>query len=74
MKTQNDRLLEYLASHDGITQREAMDQLGIMRLASRVSDLRRHGHRIVKRTVSVANRWGEKCHIAEYRMVRDERK
>lgn len=73
MKTQNDRLLDYLASHDGITQREAIEQLGIMRLASRVSDLRRQGHRIVKRTVNVTNRYGEKCHIAEYRMVCDER-
>ena len=74
MRAQNERLLDYLESYDGITQREAMDELGIMRLASRISDLRRRGHRISKRTVSVTNRYGEKCRIAEYRMVRDERK
>ncbi len=73
MKTQNERLLDYLDEHGRITQREAMEELGIMRLAARIADLRAMGHAITRRTVKVTNRYGEKCHIAEYRMVSDER-
>ena len=73
MRTQNERLLDYLEEHGRITQREAMEELGIMRLAARIADLRAMGHVIARRTVKVSNRYGETCRIAEYRMVSDER-
>ena len=41
--TQNQRILDYLDSHGSITQLEALNELGIMRLASRISDLRKRG-------------------------------
>lgn len=68
--TQCDRVLAYLEAGNKLTQFEAMTELGIMRLASRVSDLNRAGHHIRREMVEVTNRWGEKCHIAQYTLVR----
>lgn len=64
--TQCERLLEYLNKHDSITQMEALNELGIMRLASRVSDLNRQGYDIQKKMIVVKNRYGESCCVASY--------
>ena len=66
--TQCERLLEYLNTHDSITQMEAMNELGIMRLASRVSDLKRQGYPIESKMIVVKNRWDETCCVASYRL------
>ena len=47
-----------------ITPMEAWNELGIYRLGARVFDLKEAGHKIVKQTVSVANRFGESCRVA----------
>jgi hypothetical protein len=39
-----------------------------MRLASRISDLRRQGYNITSESVEVKNRYGEKCRIKRYSM------
>ena len=44
--TQNQRVLDYMAETGGITQLEALNELGVMRLASRISDLRKRGYNI----------------------------
>ena len=41
--TQAQRVLDYIEEYGGITQLEALRDLGCMRLASRISDLRRMG-------------------------------
>ena len=64
--TQNDRILAYMSEFGGITQLEALRDLGVMRLASRISDLRRKGFDIVSERVTVNNRWGERCPIKRY--------
>lgn len=64
--TQNDRVLRYIREFGSITQLEALQDLGVMRLASRVSDLRRQGVKIVSKTEAVKNRYGETCHIKRY--------
>lgn len=70
MKTQCDRVMAYLESGRKLTQFEALNELGIMRLASRISDLNRDGHVIHKEMVEVENRWGEKCRVAQYTLTR----
>ena len=40
--TQNAKLLNYLESHDGITQLESFNALGICRLSERIRELERH--------------------------------
>lgn len=64
--TQNQRILDYIDEFGSITQLEALRDLGVMRLASRVSDLKRCGYPITSTIVSVSNRYGEKCRIKRY--------
>ena len=66
--TQSQRILEHLQQYGSITQRDAIDNYGIMRLASRVNDLRREGHPIVTEVVTGKNRYGEPTRWARYRM------
>lgn len=70
--TQAARLLEYLRTHRVITQREAINDLGCYRLAARVSDLKRRGHRISSVMIPVKNRWGEVTHVAAYSLQEEE--
>ena len=69
--TQNERILDYIAEFGSITQLEALQDLGIMRLASRISDLKKQGYSIASDIETVKNRFGEKCHIKRYRMAGD---
>lgn len=64
--TQNQIVLDYMHKHGSITQIEALRDIGVMRLASRVSDLRRLGYDIASRTENVKNRYGEKFRIKRY--------
>lgn len=68
--TQCDRLLDYMERHpNGITQIEALNELGILRLASRISEIRGNGVGISKEMVTRTNRFGEECKVARYRLV-----
>lgn len=66
MNTQNKRLLYYLHTHGGIMQLEAINELGILRLASRINDLKRQGEDISSEMVTVNNRFGEKIKVKRY--------
>lgn len=64
--TQAQRVLDYLDEFGSITQLEALKDLGVMRLASRISDLKKQGYPIRSKIEVVKNRWGENCHIKRY--------
>lgn len=64
--TQCDRILQYLEDFGSITQLQAIADLGCMRLASRVSDIKKMGIPIRRRMVTGTNRYGEKTAFAEY--------
>ena len=64
--TQAQRVLAYIEDFGSISQLEALRDLGVMRLASRISDLRKQGHAITSKTEKIKNRWGETCHIKRY--------
>ena len=64
---QVEMVLNYIDDFGSITPLEAMRDLGIMRLAARIADLRRSGIRIVKDMVSETNRYGKQVHFARYR-------
>lgn len=66
---QTDRVLEYMRTYGGITQLEAMRDLGVMRLASRISDLKKSGYCIRKSMVASKNRWGEPTYFAKYSIM-----
>lgn len=69
--TQAQRVLGYMEEHGGITQFEALKELGVMRLASRISELKKHGHSIASQTVKVENRYGEACRVKRYSIRED---
>ena len=66
--TQNDRILSYIGMFGSINQIQALSDLGVMRLASRINDLKRMGFPIRKRMVPCKNRYGENVSYAEYYM------
>lgn len=70
--TQNQRILEYMDEFGSITQLSALRDLGVMRLASRISDLKRKGYLITSDIETVTNRYGEKCHIKRYSLQEGE--
>ena len=69
--TQAERVLEYIAAFGSITQFEALRDLGVMRLASRVSDLKKQGYPIISTMETVKNRYGEKCYVKRYSIMED---
>ena len=66
--TQNERIIAYIREFGSITQLEAIRDIGVMRLASRISDLRKRGYQITSDFVPVENRWGEKCRVKRYKL------
>ena len=64
--TQNQRILDYMDKHGSITQLEALQHCGVMRLASRISDLKMRGHAIKGEMVTVKNQFGEDCSVKRY--------
>lgn len=68
-ETQCQRVVDYMNEFGGITQFEALNELGVMRLASRISDLRKRGVAIHGETHSVTNRFGETCRVKRYSII-----
>lgn len=65
--TQTQAVLMYLEENGSITHLEAQKELGIMRLASRIVDLKKMGYEIVSTTEKVATRYGS-TRIKRYRL------
>lgn len=65
---QTDRIYKYMQDFGSITSAEAMRDLGVYRLASRIHDLRMMGIGIKKEMESSKNRYGEKTSYARYRL------
>ena len=64
--SQCDRIVQYIEENGSITQLDALREFGCMRLASRISDLKRQGVP-VKRTMETSkNRYGETICYARY--------
>ena len=68
MPTQCDRILQYMRDFGSIDPAQAMSDLGVMRLAARISDLKEEGHNITRKMVKKKNRYGEPVSFAEYRL------
>lgn len=64
--TQCERLVAYMRDYGSITSAEAMSELGIMRLASRIADLKEMGMQIEARMVKGVNRFGQPTHFTRY--------
>lgn len=67
-KNQAHKILEYIEAHGSITAWEAMNVLGIMRLAARIADLKAEGIPIVTILKHKVNDDGSYTRWAEYRI------
>lgn len=72
--TQTERILQYMQDYGSITQMDALREFGCMRLASRISDLKRKGYGIEKTQIAGVNRYGETTHYASYSLAQVEEK
>lgn len=64
--TQKQRIIKYISEFGSITQLDALRDLGVMRLASRISDLRNDGYAINGVMETGKNRYGEPIHYKRY--------
>lgn len=64
--TQTERIMEHLNQHGSINAMVALNEYGIYRLASRISDMKKSGVPIRKRMVKAKNRFDEPVAYAEY--------
>ena len=64
--TQCETILRHMEECGTITSWEAMQEYGIMRLASRITDLKKAGYPIRREMVSRKNRYGETVTFARY--------
>jgi hypothetical protein len=72
MRSQCQAVRDYLAKNGSITQAEALDRLGVARLASRIHDLRNMGEEIIVEPIYVLNRFGEEVKVARYHLMTRE--
>lgn len=63
---QNERILQHIQEHGSITAMEAMQEYGIMRLASRMCDIKKAGFAVRREDVKGKNRFGEETRFARY--------
>ena len=64
--TQAEKVLRHMYEFGSITALEAMNEYGIFRLASRISDLKKNGYPIKSEAVAVKNRFDETCYVSRY--------
>lgn len=64
--TQREAILQYITEFGSITPMEAFSDLGITKLATRISEMRKDGFDFKIETVSTKNRYGHTVHYARY--------
>lgn len=69
-KNQNQLVLDYMRDYGSIEPMQALRDLGVYRLASRISDLRKEGHNIRKEMQSQISRiTGRTVSYAKYSLA-----
>ena len=63
-------IIKYLKQYRYITPMDAFNGLGITKLATRISELRRKGYTFADDWVEDTNRFGEKVRYKKYSLVR----
>ena len=68
--TQHERIMSYLERNESITPMEAFGDLGITKLATRISELRQNGVNIGDAYVDGHNRFGDPVRYKKYWLVK----
>lgn len=69
--TQCEQILQYMKDYGRISQLDAFKDLGVMRLASRISELKKRGYEIKTELKKRKNRYDQTVKIASYSLVED---
>ena len=69
--TQNQRIIRHLKDKGSITALEAMKEYGIMRLSSRVCELKNQGYLIRSEFISSKNRYNESVSFSKYSLIKN---
>ena len=64
--TQREAIIKYLKDFGSITPMEAFFDLGITKLATRISEMRADGMEFKIETVKSKNKYGKTVHFAKY--------
>ena len=70
--TQREAILQYIEEFGSITPMQAFADLGITKLATRISEMRKDGMTFKIETVSVKNRYGKSVSYAKYSFAEGE--
>jgi hypothetical protein len=71
-ESQCNKIISHIKEHGSITSLDAIKNYGILRLASRVNDLKRRGFPIEATMVTGENRDGETVRYAVYTLTEDK--
>lgn len=69
MRTQKERVLDYMQEFGSITAMEAFKDLGVMQLSARLVELENQGYCFKKEQESAFNRFGEKVYYTRYSLA-----
>ena len=64
--TQREAILQYISDFGSITPMQAYSDLGITKLATRISEMRRDGLKFKIETVKLKNRYGKAVSFCKY--------
>ena len=64
--TQVEKIIDYIETEGSITPLDALREFGCMRLASRITDIKRMGYPIKREMETSKNRRGESVRYARY--------
>lgn len=68
---QTQRILDYMKRFGSITSLDAVKNLGVMRLASRICDLKKEGYEIIYTIEKGKNRYGDITYFKRYMLAED---
>ena len=66
--TQREAIINYITEFGSITPMDAFADLGITKLATRISEMKKDGLRFKTETVKSKNRYGKTISFAKYSM------
>lgn len=64
--TQTEKIIEYIQENGSITPLDALKEIGCMRIASRMCDIKKMGYAVNKKMETATNRNGERVMYARY--------
>ena len=67
--TQREAIVNYITEFGSITPMQAFADLGITKLATRISEMRKDGMNFKIETVRIKNRYGKPIYFAKYSFV-----